>query len=403
MKSLFATMCAALVLSAGVAGAATTLLDGAEDTVYTSTVGTGESVSFANVPGSEGTNALEITYNYTTEAAWFKNGVVTKTFATPVDLTAMEALEFDLNVPTPNAGFMLIMMLTDDQGFVTSTNFYPAFSSSTTGFQTFSAPMSTFVKNQWKAQGRAANLRKIKSIGINFPNQGNVTAGTFVFSIDNVKMVHGLSLLNETMLEDFESFADSTALSAAYPVGTGTTDATGISITLDTANPYAGAKALKMEGTFAGQWYTLKATYTLPSPIDVSTAKYFKISAHGNANMFGYNPTVDIILIDNVGNHLIGHTWLWGEKSEWATFYMPFLNAAAPTATWGCWVETKWDAGGEAGLCDLTNIAAIRLQLSPQAEPSGSIVYPITTSAIFDNIVIGDDTTVASVKDWSLY
>ena len=60
---LLGTTCLALVLSAGVAGAATTLLDGAEDTVYTSTVGTGESVSFANVPGSEGTNALEITYD----------------------------------------------------------------------------------------------------------------------------------------------------------------------------------------------------------------------------------------------------------------------------------------------------------------------------------------------------
>jgi hypothetical protein len=401
MKTLFSAMCAALILTAGVAGAATTIIDSAEDTVYTSSVAAAESVALASVPGSEGTNALQISYTHTAEAAWFKNGTVTKTYATPIDISAMEALEFDLNVPVANAGFMFIMMVTDDKGYIASTNFYTAFSAPTTGFQTFSAPLSTFVKNQWKASGRAVNMHKIKSISFNFPNQGAVTAGTFVFSIDNVKLVHGLGLLNETILENFESYADSTALNAAYPFGTGGTEATGVSVALDTANPYAGAKALKMEGTFPGQWYTIKATYTLPSAIDVSTAKYFKMSAHGNANMAGYNPAVDIILIDGTGNQLIGHTWLWGENSEWATFYMPFLNSAGATGTWGCWVETQWDAGGAAGLCNLANITAIRLQLSPQA--GAPAVYPLTTSTIFDNIVIGDDTTPASVNDWVLY
>ena len=162
MRTLLIAACASFALAAGVACAATTMLDSCEDTNYTSAVAGTESVSFASVPGSEGTNALQITYNYVTEDAWYKNGLVTKTFTTPLDLSAMEALYFDLNVPTANPGFMLIMVLTDDVGYQTSVNFYPAFTNPTSGFQTFSAPLSSFVKNQWKASGRAANLRKIK-------------------------------------------------------------------------------------------------------------------------------------------------------------------------------------------------------------------------------------------------
>lgn len=400
MRTLLIAACASFALTAGVAGAATTMLDSCEDTNYTSAVAAGESVAFASVPGSEGTNALQITYNYITEGAWFKNGLVTKTFTTPIDISAMEALYFDLNVPTANAGFMFIMILTDDVGYQTSTNFYPAFTNPTSGFQTFSAPLSAFVKNQWKASGRAANLRKIKSISFNFPNQAAVVAGTFVFAIDNVKFVHGLGLLDETVIEDFESYADSAALNTAFPPSTGGTNATGVSVVLDTANPFAGLKALKITGTFPGQWFVGRATHTLPSPIDVSTAKYFKISAFGDALMTGYNPAVTIVLVDGVGNHLVGNTWLWGEKSEWATLYMPFANPAAPDATWGCWLETQWDAGGAAGLCNRANIVGIQLTFSPQ---NGTSAYPVTPTILFDNIILGDEGAVSSVADWTIY
>ena len=61
MRTLLIAACASFALAAGVAGAATTMLDSCEDTNYTSAVAGTESVSFASVAGSEGTNALQIT------------------------------------------------------------------------------------------------------------------------------------------------------------------------------------------------------------------------------------------------------------------------------------------------------------------------------------------------------
>jgi hypothetical protein len=79
-----------LCLVSGFAGAAETLLDGCEDTSYTTVAASGESITLAtSTTASEGTYSLEVTYDYLAGAAWTKNSQVTKTFATPVDLSDM--------------------------------------------------------------------------------------------------------------------------------------------------------------------------------------------------------------------------------------------------------------------------------------------------------------------------
>lgn len=394
MRTIFTAACAAFVLAAGVAGAAVTVIDSCEDTNYTTIQGAGESFTLANVPGSEGTNGLSITYNYTAQDAWYKDAYVTRTFSTPVDLSAMESLNFDLKVPTAGPEFMVIVVLTDDKNFRLSAEMWTALASARPDYETFNVPLSQLVKNEWKSQGRAINMRKVKSVSINILNGANLpAAGSFTFMVDNISISHGSGRLNETVIEDFESYANTAAIQAAYASGG---NATAKSIELETANPFAGTKAAKLNGEIQGQWFGANATTILPSTLDVSAAKYFKISAFGNNAMATYNPTVSIILRDGAGNHLVGHTWLWGEVSEWATFYMPFAKPATSTPSNSCWVQDNWDAGGD---CNLSDIREIRLAFSPQ---SSTPTYPITTSVLFDNIIVGDETA-ASVADWSVY
>ena len=148
MKTL-AALCGALLLLAGSAGADVTLLDSCEDTSYTKTVGEGESVELTNVtPASEGNSALSITYNFTASSgSWDKNGLITKTFDEPVDMSDMDALEFDINMPQANGGFIFIISLIDEKGYELTADLVALFTNATNGFRTISIPLSSMVKN----------------------------------------------------------------------------------------------------------------------------------------------------------------------------------------------------------------------------------------------------------------
>lgn len=387
MKTL-AALCGALLLLAGSAGADVTLLDSCEDTSYTKTVGEGESVELTNVtPASEGNSALSITYNFTASSgSWDKNGLITKTFDEPVDMSDMDALEFDINMPQANGGFIFIISLIDEKGYELTADLVALFTNATNGFRTISIPLSSMVKNEWKGGGRAVNLRKIKRISYNFPNQRAVASDTLTFIMDNVKMVHGLGMVREVMLENFEPYANQDALAEDYETTGGATNAT---IELVTENARTGKQAMKLTGTFQGRWYGARARRNFLMPVDLSKAKYMRFSAFGDPALKGYNPMVSIYLADRDGNNLTGRVWGWGQEAQWGDFILPFKKPAVTEPLNSCWVEDAHDAGGKEGKCDLTNIVAFSLVVEPQVDGPGG--YPLTASVLFDNVVVGTD------------
>ena len=387
MKAL-AALCGAFLLLAGSAGAEVTLLDSCEDTSYSQTVGEGESVVLTNVkPASEGNSALSITYNFTASSgSWDKNGVITKTFTDPVDMSEMDALEFDVNVPQAQGGFIFIISIIDTKGYELSADLITLFTNPTSGFRTISVPLSSMVKNEWKGGGRAVNLRKIKQISYNFPNQRAVATDSLTFIMDNVKMVHGLGMLKEVMLENFEPYADQAAVAADYETTGGATSST---LELVTDNVRSGKQALKLTASFQGRWYGARARRNFLMPIDLSKAKYMRFSAFGDAALKGSNPMVSIYLLDREGNNLTGRIWGWGEVEEWSDFILPFKKPAVTDPQNSCWVEDAHDIGGKEGKCDLSNIIGFSLAVEPQDERPG--MYPLTASVLFDNVIVGTD------------
>ena len=80
-----------MLLWVGTARAATVVLDGFEETNYAvSTNIAGESLTIAShTEHTEGLRSLQLTYSYVAGAQYTKDARITRTFAAPVDLSAM--------------------------------------------------------------------------------------------------------------------------------------------------------------------------------------------------------------------------------------------------------------------------------------------------------------------------
>ncbi len=384
---------AALALAVVQAHAATTVIDSYETTNYTTVdLNAGDSINLSNsTTCTEGSNSLKIDYNYVAEGAWYKNPSVVKTFDTPVDVRGMEYMSVDVNVPAGNSSLILAVLLTDDLGYVDMAISWSIFASPTSGFTTLTFPFDQFQKNEWKNYGKAANLAKIKKISLNIENGSDLaTAGTFTFYVDNMRIGTGNGLLNEIVIEDFESYADSTALNAAWP---GTT--AGTTSSLVTSNPYAGTKSLRLDVNLAAYWTSYYARHTFATAQDFSGASYFKLSTYGSTVFAAGNTTIILFLVDGSGNRMTGYIWGWPSLEQWAEMYMPFAVAPSYDQTWSCWRQDAWDAGGD---CNLANITEMWLAVTAQ---DTAATYPLNSYVMFDNVIVGTAATTA-VSDWTL-
>ncbi len=382
------------------AGAVETLVDGCEDTVYATVAGTGESVTLANsTNASEGSNALEITYNYTAQDAWYKSTSIAKEFATPIDLSEMEFLKVDFNVATGNAAWFIMVYITDANGYVFRAPYAAAFDTSTGGWKTFSAKLSVMDNSQWVASARPANMAKISKLDLRIMNDGNLaTAGTLVALMDNVRFVSGTGSIQEVVVEDFESYADVAAADVAWASAFNRATVT----TLDTANPYAGAKSYTINTDLnTGKWVNWGRIFTFASPQDWSTVKYVKLGVRGDADLAGYDPTAHLALRDSAGNMAFAFVYGWPTDTDWSTMLLTFngVGIAEQTATAYTWREFQWDAGGNLDRSTITNMY---LLIETQGDGSG---FPVDTTIGFDNIVLGYETQeepIPSDKTYSL-
>jgi len=311
-----------LCLLGSYAGAVETLVDGCEDTVYDTVAGTGETLALANsTTASQGTNSLEVTYNYSAQDAWYKNSKITKTLATPIDLSGMEFFKADFNVATGNASWYIMIYLLDENGWLLRVPLTTALDAATGGWKTFSASVSAMNNTQWEGSGRPVNLAKITEISLHIMNDGALAAdGTQVFLVDNMRFVSGTGSLQETVLEDFESYANDAAVNAVWAEAFGRTCAA----SLVTVSPYLGAKSYGIAPSLSAANTNFGREYTFASNQDFSTVKYIKLGLKGDADLAGYTATAHLWLVDATGNVALASIYSWPEAAEWSNMMLTF-------------------------------------------------------------------------------
>lgn len=357
---------------------------------------------------TEGAAALDLSYGYAvTATAYVTMYADSATFAAPVDVSSMEFFKYDLKVPAADTRFELHFYLYDEKGYVARYRDTESFSIARTSFETRTLKLSNFEKSQWANGGKFINMKKITKIRYGIYRAALTdAAGTFNFSIDNVRLLNGTSSLQETVIEDFEGYADNAALQAAYAGAFGKT----ITPTISTS-AYLGTKCMTYTADIA-QWTNSGVIKTLSTPIDISGYDYFKMHIYGDAKLATYTPTAHIYFEDAVGNRIMAYIWNWPEAAEWQTIYMPIKRfdgiaawTSSSTATFASgWQQDRFDAGSWNGAdCDLTNITKIILALEIQ----GAGTVPGVT-IMFDDILGGVTTLdpptppVESVKKYNV-
>ncbi|MCC5877437.1 MAG: hypothetical protein JJU11_14550 [Candidatus Sumerlaeia bacterium] len=411
-KQIFSlAMVAALVTTAS----AQILIDGAENTDYTINVASGDSITLANVSDStQGSSSLEVTYNHEASSEWLKDAIIEKVLDTPLDLTSAEVFKYDIKVIDENPSLLMVIQFVDDNGYVFRYLDYGALTNASTDWDTRELRFSEIQKSRWVAQGRAANLRSIARVRYNILNPGEVENGTTVFQLDNLRIGSESGLLNETVINDFETYTDSAAAAAAWPqrFGAGTTAA----ISTDSLH---GSQSLEVSAEVTGRWISFAVENELPAPMDFSEAAYVKLSVRGNSTMAGLNPASKFWLVDGNGRRALGYGFTWPQIDDWSVIIMPFqtdgvepLNADGSPA-WGGnspWREDRWDgrAAPYNDNTDLTNITRIIVGFETNNEPDPN-PYPLgVVDVLFDDIVVGFESALpseapTSAEDWLMY
>lgn len=403
-KTLLFLVVLAMVSSAGFGDVIP--LNAFEDTAFETVTGASDSIALANSTDcTEGARSLEVTYTYTADAVWVKNAIVAATYETPLDLSQLELFRFDLKVPTADPNFMMTINLVDEKGFEARFVDYSVFAAAS-DWQTFTYRLSQLQKDMWVNQGRAANLKKIVKIAFHVMNGGDLASpGTLSFLLDDLRYETNLGLLNEVLVEGFESYSDEAALDAAWLQAF-----TRGTASLDTSNAYTGSKCLKVDADITEYWSNHGAYFTFATPQDFSQAMYFKLAVFGDAALAGLNPTAHLFLEDTSGNRATALIWNWPEAEEWTDIYLPFANqgilpfvdSAWTYASYGysCWREDRWDGGTWDAVTDLTQIS--KIYLSIEIQTAGS---PGPVEIYFDDVRYGlatDAPPVASVKTYDV-
>lgn len=358
---------------------------------------------------TQGAGSLKATYTFGADAAWYKNLRIERAVSgSPADLSAMSTFSFDYKVDVTDGLQNLTVNLIDTQGYQTRLNSPDLLDAPTAGWQTATYHISDFQKAIWAGSGRFVNLKKISRFAYNIGNDGNTTTNTLVVKFDNVRFSTGAEQFNEVVLEDFESYADNAALSAAWP-GRFTPATRITTTTLETVNPAGGAQSMNLAFDIDLANTTYGVSKTFSPALDLSGAKYLKLSLYGDANLpTTIGPIAFVYLQDSTGSQCYGLIYNWPANAEWQVILMPFAEAGViPFINVGwtyasdgnsAWREVQWDGGTWDTTTDLSDITSIALAFS-----YGGAGNPPLSTLKFDNLIAGYSLVPASVPGWELY
>ncbi len=411
MKKLMMVFAVVFCLTASAGFADVTMLNSFEDVSFETVTNSTDTITLSNSTDStEGTNSLLVQYDYEAQGAWFKNPAVSATYATPLDLSAMEVLRFDFKPLTAASEFSMSINFVDEKGYEARFMFWSPFGS-TAEWETQSFPFSNLQKDMWLNQGRAANLKKIVRISFRILNGAAVGDGSLQFQLDNLRFESNVDVVNEILIEGFESYANQAALDGAW-----ISAFSGGTPILNATNAYSGAQCLQLDVDLAERWTSYGSVFEFASAQDFSDAQYFKLAVFGNSALAGLSPYVRLYLEDVNGVRALANIIDWPAEEEWVEMYLPFQNQgilAFTDASWtlasfgySCWQEDRWDAKDTFGWdqsTDLTQIKKIILTVMTNIEGS-----PGEITLYYDDVTLGlaSDTPPApaepSVKTYTV-
>ena len=376
------------------------LLDGCEDAQYTYSASMGDSVAIRSCQErTQGNGALEISFQFIPGSSYSKTAKIEKTFPSPIDLSSMASLTFDYQV-SASGPLGLTVYLIDEKG-CRARYVYGIFGRPSAQWASAAQNLTAFRKSMYEAQGKAVNLRKIKSIQYRIYNHVAIKQpGKVVCRMDNVCTNNTDPRIREELLEGFESYSDTTALAAKWIPQKQESAAE-----LDRTHPHTGAACLRLKADVIGKWISYSADYAFPSPRNFADAKYFKISIRGDSRFANSLPTAIIALTDQTGNRAEGFLSDWGWDGDWDVMFLPFDIGGIDYFTdekWSykysgesCWRECKWDGRPWNEKTNLSTITKLSVTFQCSAEQP----YPVKgMQFLLDNIIAGFASTDAAAN-----
>ncbi|MEI7633714.1 MAG: hypothetical protein WCK47_05485 [bacterium] len=358
----------------------------------------------------EGISALKIDYTYTANFYYFVGYF--KTYSEPLDLSA--AKKFTIWVKTGDntaADLWFIMKLVSGNG----QNFrYVSWNFTFPGGNTWTKlelPLSLQGHDGWSPHNPFDNvdMKDIRNISISLmKSDGNTNPGNTSLLLDDLQYETSASS-GETVLEDFNSYADTDALLATWvPFG----PAGVLDISLSTTTSVEG-KSMACKFDNAALWTRYGAIRTFDAPVDLSTAGYLEVWAYAPTTQ-DPNTALFLYFEDATVNRARVYMSSFKKAGVWACYnFVPVVAPALAPAGKGdadgfyseyedmnnwdsavaVWHQDKWDAGMLVDI-DWTQIKKIQLSIDPLAADDTGVYY-------IDKITFGN--TPSAVSDWSIY
>jgi hypothetical protein len=366
---------------------------------------------------TQGAGAVAFTWNYSGNQ--YYEAAILKTFASPMDLTGIEAFSLDMKGDAAAAADLIwYMTLIDGHGRKLKAYFpedapnsFAGIHTLGTNWQRYNFNVGNFVWDTWgNPTGHGPDLTDIVKIRIGFQTPATVTASSSTILIDNFASYADSPSVSSTLIEGFE-YADNAAFLAEWDThfsGGPNTESTS-TVSLATTGAYAGSGAFQIAGNFAdgAQWWSTGQKMTFAAPQDFSGYDAFKVAVSGTDSMpAGAAPNVLVYLQDAAGNRAL---WIGTESLQSAAWSRLFL---LPPSTWAGSLPMKqdaWDAQPTVDL-DMATISAIQIALIPNAANGGG-VYPYSLTAKVDDfqaitstaLPFISDPFASSVENWDLY
>jgi len=353
---------------------------------------------------AEGSAALELTLSYPTARIWHTVSV-TKTFATPVDLSNAKRFSIwikgDPNLENTGGDAKCIwltsffgsngaeMRYVDwDGSDITTNNWHKA---------SWTMANIDMEENPWGHYYLPPNMDAVASLQLTIEINENEADTTSVY-FDDYEYYNTSSLVNDVVFDDFEGYATTSALQAAWSTAPGTAPDT-VTVQLSTAQKHAGSNAMNANLFINDYWMNTHFYKEFATPINASDYHFIKFWFKGDATSVP-NQTDEwnafyIYLSDTAGswiNHKLNDSI---NDTTWNCYYVELADQKYDFSSWsdiiGPFVEEYWDPAGSTSTTDVSVIN--RLGFTYQLNRASNPTAPLTFSVYFDDITFVQNTS----------
>ncbi len=344
--------------------------------------GSGESVSIDTdtTVKTEGDASLKINYVYAAHQWHEARAIVT--FPAPIDLSSALKFSFDLYGDTgASSDLIWYIMLESTNG--RSLRYLGSLHGSS--WKNVEVSLYDMESNPWAGSGDNYISTKVEKMWFVLHQPDGVNSGSATVYIDNIQAIDTDSNTELVVLENFE-YASDAELQAAWPTTAG---GAGNSVIASVTTEAIEGNALQLDYTLALRWYSIFASYELPSPMDFGEYDFLRFWVKGQpeANYpAGTGPLMMVYLEDETVNRMRAFCAQGPKMDDWNS-YVLFLDkvdntdpGSTPTAPF---LQDPWDATPSTYI-DFSNIAKIHMVYIENGTDAN-----YTTTLLIDKIELG--------------